>query len=1718
MMIKCSTFKGTADNGEPLVKLFRQGDSIEKTAGEFMPAVKDWLGTYKSDRDNVAVLINAMGASEYYGQNCFPAGTLVLRGDGSQAPIEELEVGDEVVTHTGEVHNVSQTFCYMDTKGLLGVRPQGHPRHLWSTPGHPYYVVKRDDALRLKRHHVYNRKALSSEPLSLEEALQEFCLALRPEWLPAEELEKGDLVFLKIDTNEEIDEDLNAPGMATLLGWYTAEGCIGRRRRKDVKGTPWEEHLVIFTLGSQEADVADRLVNLLKARGLSPKRVDMYQGHNTIRIEAYSQVLARICKKHAGKGSHHKTLSSAVMRMPRSWQKEFLEAYISGDGCVIKEGSKGAGSVRISTASSNLSVDVRMMLARLGFVSSVIPGHQHHTSLGAGNEIYEISVPAGQFGDVVSKVSGVVHPHGYLVCPVADIQEDPAWQGTVYNIEVEVDNSYVADRVVVHNSNADIFYEKALLHDCRHHPSEQHRVDDFTGKIIPPYGYWTFLQALPFVHHRNNDPTRAFGKVPIATWNPRMHRVELVAVLNRDQALQFDAGYVIEKIDAGQCPAVSMGCRVPWDRCFPAGTLIITESGYRPIEVVREGDLVLTHEGRPRKVVATVVSPHKGTMVSLGVWGSPRGATQTYNHPIEVVREEKLRNCRGSSNGSKRRHSPDKDGICRTCHSPVDLTREWVEAEDVHVGDYLVQPIQNTFSARSAVTASLSSEMAYLFGLYLGDGHIIRQRSGRGKTGEYRSVGVGFTLGDDHPEVLENFLSKCQELYDRKELKNLPKLYEQKGKHAQTANLYGVELASVFESLGGRGCKDKFVHTEVFSWSSEARLAVLGGLIDSDGCQDKNGAIRVVGINEALLMGAQRLCFSVDILGSISTYIASSSDFSGPHDVFQLSIPGSASTKLSEASAKTKPVARSVGSAALIVGDRVFLPVQTKEVYEDSLDVYNLQVEEDESYVANGISVHNCTICGHRSRTRKDYCACITEFGLGKTLEDGRRIGVINDYPRFFDISFVFIGADKTAYSMAKLGSAGVMSSAELGEMAYQYNCGTSSCQECSSGCRGTLQKVAEYMSPEELKKFKRKQHEIDNSPLLLGKADTQESASSVGDGVLRTTLGEDAQMKLSSPRSLTDVYAKVRDLKIGPPPSPNRKDFPFVGSLKFQGLDIWVENAPGTWRTGKGWKTLMHVPYGEFPRAKGTDGDKLDVYVGPFSDASEVYVVHQNNPKTGQYDEDKVMLGFESAEQAKAVYLGHYNDPKFFRSLTIMPFQVFKKMVQTGEADGQKVATELQKVAMDLRLEDLFGGAAQASRRERRWTHHDGKETKVTGSGLGSFDMAKAASGVIKEAGFFGDFFGTSEQTDARKEYIRHNNAFADHFNRHIKEKMGGKGVTEKQYVKIYDAWKPQYVAKYKPKFDVDLAYDFRGHRKTASAGITPLDLLKLADTKTADHSKWADIVKDVGPDKAVGQASSVLSSAETTLPPEVMAEMEKKPLEESLATPSAMGMVLKPEEFQHLVLSHHGHHSLADSLQDAGLVFGDTGDEMAPCGELSPRHMDMAILRLLLPFLAGRSYLGPVVQRRIIQISVKKPEPQESSVSSDLPLLSKVGAAYNWYRREMLKMATHAQDLVPRIPELNAAVHGISDSDFFKMSSVPETTIGKAMLVGSVPLALMYSSHLQGRQRSGERLGPIDEFVAGHPWISSAGALVGMREALKHPKVQSTLGEFTKALAAKA
>lgn len=122
-------------------------------------------------------------------------------------------------------------------------------------------------------------------------------------------------------------------------------------------------------------------------------------------------------------------------------------------------------------------------------------------------------------------------------------------------------------------------------------------------------------------------------------------------------------------------------------------------------------------------------------------------------------------------------------------------------------------------------------------------------------------------------------------------------------------------------------------------------------------------------------------------------------------------------------------------------------------------------------------------------------------------------------------------------------------------------------------------------------------------------------------------------------------------------------------GRIKLYGMNISIENKKGTYRSGidpdgHKWKTLMHYDYGYIRGTVGTDSDYVDCFIGPDKNAKKVYVIHQNNPITHKYDEDKCMLCFESAEAAKKAYMKQYDRPGFFGSMETLTVEQFKSFV----------------------------------------------------------------------------------------------------------------------------------------------------------------------------------------------------------------------------------------------------------------------------------------------------------------------------------------------------------------------------------------------------------------------------------------------------------------------
>lgn len=81
--------------------------------------------------------------------------------------------------------------------------------------------------------------------------------------------------------------------------------------------------------------------------------------------------------------------------------------------------------------------------------------------------------------------------------------------------------------------------------------------------------------AHAFQHHVNKDPRKASGHVKKAFWNDRMHRVELLVIIDNQKDPEW-----VQRVNDGDFPPVSMGCRIKYDVCSVCGNKAPTRAQY----------------------------------------------------------------------------------------------------------------------------------------------------------------------------------------------------------------------------------------------------------------------------------------------------------------------------------------------------------------------------------------------------------------------------------------------------------------------------------------------------------------------------------------------------------------------------------------------------------------------------------------------------------------------------------------------------------------------------------------------------------------------------------------------------------------------------------------------------------------------------------------------------------------------------------------------------------------------------------------------------------------------------------------------------------------------------------------------------------------------------------------------------------------------------------
>lgn len=133
-------------------------------------------------------------------------------------------------------------------------------------------------------------------------------------------------------------------------------------------------------------------------------------------------------------------------------------------------------------------------------------------------------------------------------------------------------------------------------------------------------------------------------------------------------------------------------------------------------------------------------------------------------------------------------------------------------------------------------------------------------------------------------------------------------------------------------------------------------------------------------------------------------------------------------------------------------------------------------------------------------------------------------------------------------------------------------------------------------------------------------------------------------------------------------------------GHVSFQGLSVAIENPKGSKRRPE-WPALPYH-YGYIKRTVGSDGDQVDVCVGPDEKSEIVFIVDQES-KGGRFDEHKCLLGYTNQKSAVEAYKRAYTKGWRVGPVTAMTIEQFKAWVKNGDTT-KRVQKQVSKYKKD--------------------------------------------------------------------------------------------------------------------------------------------------------------------------------------------------------------------------------------------------------------------------------------------------------------------------------------------------------------------------------------------------------------------------------------------------
>lgn len=371
----------------------------------------------------------------------------------------------------------------------------------------------------------------------------------------------------------------------------------------------------------------------------------------------------------------------------------------------------------------------------------------------------------------------------------------------------------------------------------------------------------------------------------------------------------------------------------PWihtNYCFPAGTLVrMADGSHKPIEKINVLDEVLSAEGRVKRVSQVMARHVTEPLLKLVCWGHSH-LRATGGHPVLTQRGYvRLADIQPGDKVAFPKYAPNSTSVLQT--GEVLYEQNTVRQSRRQYRTYVKSFASG--SGDDGRSIGRGSVVPDLIQLTYGFGRIIGFFLAEGHTTPY-SVFWSFNIDEWDTYAAEVVALMESELGAGVKLRRV-------GNVAQVS-FGGREWSSLFDVLCGHGSGNKRLHSSLCGGPTEFLRGVLSAWMDGD----RSLGNSAVTVSRALALNMFDIANAANLLPILSTH---TKDSVSPEGIIRR---------------QAWVVAWGEGehlNHGLEQSDtHMWRTVRGVEAEPFSGHVFNLEVDDDHSYVAEGVGVHNC--------------------------------------------------------------------------------------------------------------------------------------------------------------------------------------------------------------------------------------------------------------------------------------------------------------------------------------------------------------------------------------------------------------------------------------------------------------------------------------------------------------------------------------------------------------------------------------------------------------------------------------------------------------------------------------------------------------------------------------------------------------------------------------